>query len=92
MNEENVVAWVASDGPVTTLEVDAVRSWANALIRVLPDKGPQGYVRGFLYGAAGEDSEQIAKVVCAGRKIRREAGDTPLVAEVAVEAETGGAS
>lgn len=81
MERDDVIAWEGADGPVTVLEVDAVRSVANALISVIPAKGgDQGVIRGFLFGIASEESEALAKMVLSGRRIRRDAGDIPVVA------------
>jgi len=77
--------WKFSDGIVTELEVDAVRSVANAIMGfVLSPAGTDAnddFLRGFFLGLARDSDESIAQQVMLGRKIRADAGDDPLFAE-----------
>ena len=77
---EDVIAWMAPDGPVTTLEVDAVRSVANALIQTLPDSRDGRLLKGYMLGLARDDDASIAEMVHHGRMVRTSAGDAPLIA------------
>ena len=83
--DKEVVVWMAPSGPVTSLEVDAVRSVANALIRTLPNERDFRMIKGYLFGLAQETDATIAMMVHQGRNIRSEAGDAPLLASFDVK-------
>ncbi len=89
---DDVTAWIAPDGVITTLEVDAIRSVANALMALAPKDREGQMIRGYLLGLAGDEDMNIAQLIHAGRLIRKKAGDAPLIATFDVVDAPGGAA
>lgn len=93
--DADVTMWTteAKDGTkitVTSLEAEAVKAYAEAMIEIMglapcppEERAHVEFLAGFLGGVMATDNEKIAKIIAEGRGRQIGRGDRPMMAEIA---------